>query len=526
MQEQQWVSADIVIVDDDLIYLKVIYHLLSAAGHRVRSALSGEIALELVELQIPDIVLTDVRMPGMDGYEVCRRLKADPRRKDIPVIFMSGAGEIKDKLSGLNAGGVDYILKPVDRVELLIRIQTHVKLHSLQQSLETAYAGIEQKVQLRTEELQRAIEALRLSEKRLQDIAGFNDTLISSSPYGMLLYDDTGQCIRVNAAAIAILGAPEQQLLAQNYHMLEPWKKTGLYDMACSAVAGGAVQSRTLPFVAAVGEPIELELQAIALQVNTRAHLLLNFVDVTDHIRVRKKLEENSKELIRSNAELEQFAYVASHDLQEPLRVVVSYLQFLQSQYSQNLDEKGNEFVTRGIEATRRMQTMIRSLLMYSRIATRSASFVACESAAIVDNVLLGLQKAINDPKAVVTRENLPTIVADEVQMERLFQNLIANAIKFCDKGEPRVHVSACRQNDEWVFSVRDNGLGIEEQYFERIFEIFQRLHGWAKYEGAGIGLAACKKIVERHGGRIWVESVVGKGSVFRFTLGTNASIP
>jgi light-regulated signal transduction histidine kinase (bacteriophytochrome) len=177
-------------------------------------------------------------------------------------------------------------------------------------------------------------------------------------------------------------------------------------------------------------------------------------------------------------------------------------------------------FIERSVLATTRMQEMIKSLLMYARLATRGKPFLECDAAEIVKNAIHGLQTIVDERKAVITCDRLPKIIADDSQIERLFQNLIGNAIKFCDRQEPRVHISADNQSGTWVFSVKDNGLGIEPQYFEKIFEIFQRLHTRSKYEGAGIGLAVCRKIVERHGGKIWVESKPGEGSTFLFTLG------
>jgi light-regulated signal transduction histidine kinase (bacteriophytochrome) len=233
------------------------------------------------------------------------------------------------------------------------------------------------------------------------------------------------------------------------------------------------------------------------------------------------ELKSAMENLERSNKELEQFAYVASHDLQEPLRAVVSYLQFLENLYGENLDDKGRSFIAKAVNAAARMQAMITSLLMYSRITTHGKPFIPCDCAAIVKNAILDLQTVIDKRGAVVTCDSLPKIVADESHIERLFQNLIGNGIKFCDIETPMVHISAKTENGAWIFSVKDNGIGIEEQYFGRIFKIFQRLHGRDKYEGTGIGLADCKKIVERHGGRIWVESTPGQGSTFFFTLGT-----
>jgi len=260
----------------------------------------------------------------------------------------------------------------------------------------------------------------------------------------------------------------------------------------------------------------DLEAEKVTVErVNRQLH---------QEIDVRRRAEESlrdySAELARSNTDLQQFAYVASHDLQEPLRAVSSFSQLLARRYQGKLDSDADDFITFIVEGATRMQTLINDLLAFSRIGTRGKPFALVECENVLQAAKENLDVAIAESGATITHDPLPALVADATQLTQLFQNLLGNAIKFRRPGEaPRIHVSSKRQDGGWRLSVQDNGLGIDPQYFDRIFIIFQRLHGRDKYAGTGIGLAICKKIVERHGGRIWVESERGEGSTFYFVI-------
>jgi light-regulated signal transduction histidine kinase (bacteriophytochrome) len=242
-------------------------------------------------------------------------------------------------------------------------------------------------------------------------------------------------------------------------------------------------------------------------------------MDITERKLAEERQAELVEELRRSNAELEQFAYVASHDLQEPLRMVASYTQLLGRRYKGRLDDDADEFIDYAVDGANRMQTLINDLLTYSRVGTRGRELVPTDTHAAFEAACANLRTAIEESGATVTSEELPVVMGDHTQLVQLFQNLLANAIKFRSEEPVEVHVGAERREGEWLLWVADNGIGIDEHYAERIFRIFQRLHGKGEYSGTGIGLAVCKKIVERHGGRIWVESSPGRGATFYFTL-------
>ncbi|HET7365955.1 MAG TPA: PAS domain S-box protein [Burkholderiales bacterium] len=235
--------------------------------------------------------------------------------------------------------------------------------------------------------------------------------------------------------------------------------------------------------------------------------------------RAHDELAKKAEELQRSNAELEQFAYVASHDLQEPLRMVSSYTQLLAKRYKAELPADAQEFMHFTVDGAARMKQLIEDLLAYSRVGTKGKELVPVSLDAPLKRALTNLRAAIEESGASVSADALPTVDADEMQLAQVFQNLIGNALKFRGKQAPRIHVGALEQAGEWHISVADNGIGIEPQYFERIFMVFQRLHAMGEYPGTGIGLAICKKVAERHGGRIWVTSTPGAGSTFHFTL-------
>ena len=244
--------------------------------------------------------------------------------------------------------------------------------------------------------------------------------------------------------------------------------------------------------------------------------------DITEGKKAEELLKMRLEELTRSNEELEQFAYVSSHDLQEPLRMISIYLQLLQKRYQGNLDDKADKYIHFAVDGASRMQNLINDILEYSRLTRISREPKPTECEFILNQALSSLKLFINENKATVSNDPLPKVIVDSTQLCQVFQNLILNGIKFRSEEAPKIHISAEKKANEWIFSVQDNGIGIDPQYSKRIFEIFKRLHTGDKYLGTGIGLSICKRIVEGHSGSIWVESELGKGSTFYFTLPIN----
>jgi light-regulated signal transduction histidine kinase (bacteriophytochrome) len=263
--------------------------------------------------------------------------------------------------------------------------------------------------------------------------------------------------------------------------------------------------------------PVEISLSPMASDGDQLVTAIVR--DKTDRLATELRLQAAVADLARSNAELEQFAYVASHDLQEPLRMVASYTQLLARRYKGRLDQDADEFIEFAVDGARRMQDLINDLLMYSRVGRFELQPEIVDTGRLTDDVVRDLAAALEESGGRVEHTDLPLVHGDPTQLRQLFQNLIANAVKFHGERQPQVSITATRSDSFWTFAVRDNGIGIEPQYLERIFVLFQRLHTRADYPGTGIGLAICKKIVQRHGGRIWLESQPGQGTTFFFTL-------
>jgi light-regulated signal transduction histidine kinase (bacteriophytochrome) len=243
------------------------------------------------------------------------------------------------------------------------------------------------------------------------------------------------------------------------------------------------------------------------------------FQDITERKDAEKELHKLAEELKRSNAELEQFANVASHDLREPLRTISAFLKLFEKKYKGKVDEKADEYISFTMDSVTRIDALLNDLLEFSKLGGKVRKMKPVICAVALEQAIYDLRSAIEESGTEITYDLLPTVLASESQITRLFQNLISNSIKYRSEKKPKIHISAKQKDDQWIFSVKDNGMGIDPEFFERVFVVFQRLHTRQEYQGTWMGLALCKKIVELHGGRIWVESELGKGATFYFTL-------
>jgi PAS domain S-box-containing protein len=371
----------------------------------------------------------------------------------------------------------------------------------------------------------RDISVRKDAEKHLAQMEGRYRGLLEAAPDAMVVVNQGGEIVLLNLQAEKQFGYRRDELVGQKVKNIIP-------EGFAERLVADALRTTEDALAQQMGTGIELtgrrkngsefpiEIMLSPLESAEGILVTAAIRDITMRRKAEAHLVNNVEELKRSNEELGQFAYLASHDLQEPLRMVASYTQLLSRKYKGKLDSNADEYISFAVDGASRMQRLIQDLLTYSRVGTKGKDLLETSSEQALQQALLNLRGAIEESGAVVTHDALPTVLADEMQLIQLFQNLVGNAIKYQSSGVPQVHVSAALNDDKkWIFSVKDNGLGIDSQYFEKIFGMFQRLHKREEFAGTGIGLAICKKIVERHGGSISVESQPGKGSTFRFAL-------
>lgn len=381
------------------------------------------------------------------------------------------------------------------------------------------YQEVAERLDLEAKEHARAEAKLREQRDAYQTLLDTQSEMgegvvVAELPSGRITY--------TNNAFLNISGYSESDLMSMPSYLnlVAPEDLPVLKERLSRRLQGEEVPPRTeLAIIHKDGHHIDVEAAAMEQIVEEKKQLMTIVRDITERRRAEKKLASTMRQLERSNVDLEDFAYVVSHDLQSPLNTMVSFVRLLENRYKGQLDDRADEYIDYVVQGGQRMGTMINDLLTYSRVGTRGEPFKPVDLESVLKLVLGQLEAAISESRAAITHDPLPSIPGDYSQLARLFQNLIGNAIKFRGEEPPRIHISGEQRDNEWQFWVRDNGIGIEPKYTERIFGVFQRLHRQEEYSGTGIGLAVCKRIVERHGGRIWVESMPGEGSTFYFTI-------
>ncbi len=596
--DDKTLKSSIMIVEDSETQRVILRHILEQQGWTVTCTASAEQALDLLSTSAkknpPDLIIIDYHLPGLQGDELCRRIKLNIDTRSIPTLMLTVESGDESQKHGLESGADDYLAKFTDDDILVLKIksllrkskESHVLFgigSSLFQSsrilavdnsptyleflagafkedgipIDTASSGQEALRKIKNKKYDCILVDLAMpgidSIEIFKKIPGMSGSLEAPPTDGSYRHPSVFKEKKPKQDFLPMgegfsgnfLENPRVVLLLTSHEKKEDMARAleaGADDFVAKSSDISIIKARVIAllrrkFILEDNKRIFEELKRKELEVErsrieaaaagTRALLaekLLNTVEqLEEEIEERKRMEQQIKnyshELERSNKELEAFAYVASHDLQEPLRAISSYLQLVERRYKTKLDDKGKDFIERAVNGAHRMQEMINDLLTYSRITTRGKPFEPYPLDSILDRALANLSAAVEQKKAVINRTPLPVLPCDDNQIIRLLQNLISNAVKFCDNHPPIIWVTAEEKEKEWLFSIKDNGIGIDPAHREDIFKIFFRLHGRSKYPGTGLGLAICQKIVERHGGKIKVESEPGKGSTFFFTL-------
>ena len=494
---------------------------LAAMEARYRSLLEGAPDAMVVVNRRGKIVLFNVQAENQFGYSR-DELLGQKVTEIIPVGFAErlmadGTRTAAEALAQQIGTGIELIGKRKDGSSFPIEIMLS-RLESAEGILVTAAI--------------RDISVRRAAELLLAQMEAHYRGLLEAAPDAMVVVDQKGEIVLLNARAETKFGYRRDELLGQKVTNIIPegFAERLVADALRSAEDALAQQIGTgieLSGRDRAGNEFPIEIMLSPLERPDGTLVTAAIRDISLRKRAESNLRQKIEELNRSNEELEQFTNIASHDLQEPLRMVTSYTQLLSRRYKGKLDRDADEFIAFAVDGAGRMQRLIQDLLTCSRVGSRAQELLDMPSQAALQQAIMNLEGTIEDTGAVVTHDSLPMVVADETQLIQLFQNLIGNAIKYHDHRTPTVHISAARSGAKrWLFSIEDNGIGIDPQYFEKIFGMFQRLHKREEFAGTGIGLAICKKIVERHGGRISVESALGQGSRFLFTLPVSERSP
>ncbi|GEM_PF-2100188 len=462
-------------------------------------------------------LITSERIGGAFGYKILLSIVI------IPVII--GGLRLLGELGGLYdlRFGAALMTFAITTLLFIITLESAISIDNMdikrkraEEKLKTAHDHLEKQVKERTTELEDAYKLLKTSENNFR-------TLTENSVDIIARYDTDFRIIYINKG-IGSIGLSREELIGKTIDELGVKKDTVNLWFQSFEKALATAEIQIIEFSLPDVEGLKVFNSYIIPEITNGKikSLLVVTRDITHRNQVENALKETILELKRSNNDLERFAYVSSHDLQEPLRTIASFTQLLERRYKGQLDDDADEFMDYIVEAAVRMKAQINALLEYSRVSTKGKEFELVDTTAILSKTIKSLSTSLRDSCAEITVDELPNVMGDSDQLQKVFQNLISNAIKFRKNEQSlKIHISAYKDKDEkeYVFSVQDNGIGIEKQYMERIFVIFQRLHTRNVYKGTGIGLAVVKRVIDGHGGRVWVESEFGVGSTFYFTI-------
>ncbi len=506
-------KVNILVVDDRPDGLLALEAMLSCENYNLIKASSGREALQYAALYDFAVILLDVQMPELDGFETAKLLRENYRSKNTPIIFVTAINKENRHINqGYESGAVDYIFKPFDPLILQSKVDIFVEL--FKKNLEIK----QQAALLRELELQEnARQMSELQEESLRRYVNLADAV----PHMVLKISRDGKIEYLNQRCYHYVGLLTSASFEEWKIVIHP-KDRRKFLVFWLHMRRQQLQNHQIE-IRIRGEndgTYRWHLVKVVAEVNDDE--VIGWIATATDIDYVKKTEESfrglSEELNRSNKDLEQFAFVASHDLQEPLRIVSSYVDLLLLKQKGKLDDSSKEILDVVKIGVTRAQRLIRDLLEYARIGIKEKKFYDADLKNIVGQAVFNISLLIKEKNAQITYDPLPALAVDEIQMVQVFQNFLANSLKYCQQS-PKIHIGAKKITHEWIFSVADNGIGIDSKYFDKIFVIFQRLHHVDQYQGTGIGLAICKKIIERHDGRIWVESELNKGTTFYFTI-------
>lgn len=514
----------LLIVDDDKTKLRVMEEILADMDIQIMKADSGNEAFRLLMKNDFAVILLDVKMPGIDGFETADLIRKRVRSQNTPIIFITSYSpdEINVK-KGYSLGTVDYVFSPINPEILRSKVSVFVKLSKLneeknaaeqlspQESAQPEEAeskhGLRKKTSERLDFIFNSLPVVILTLKATED---FTVTFATRNTFEFLGYTPD-ELINNPGLFVERIHSDDMEKIFSGFPILFE-KGQFSCEFRFRHKNGTYIWMQDV-FKLINEDDNELPIEIVSCMI-----------DISERKSAEEQLVQKAAELERSNAELEHFAYIASHDLQEPLRAISSYLQLIERKsYFEAFDEKGKDYFSRVIRGAKRMQDMINDLLEYSRVVSNKDEFSPCDCNEIIGEAVSNLRVLIKESEASVHYGEMPVIRGNQGQLLRVFQNIIGNGLKFrSEETAPVIQIGAERRDNAWVFSVSDNGIGIKPASQTRIFDIFQRLNARDKYPGTGIGLAVCKKVIDRHGGEIWVKSQLGEGSTFFFSIPDN----